>query len=151
MCKPWEGFWQLLPTIVDEDIVAFRSTTTTIRADHGVVIYTREHFMEFRFVSKVKPPEGWPPTDIELVNMFRAFRATSGRCTWTQTDQGWLAEHHIEMASDPRLEGGAYNRLFEFDGDCCRSRSTLDTERGEGEANLRRLSGPGRSPLAGAW
>lgn len=155
---PWEGFWQVLPSSIDEKIVPFLSTTTALRSHHGFIVYTKNRFMELRYVAMAHPPKSWPPTHLETMAMFRAFRAATGRCSWEETDRGWKVWHRIQLAGDPRLEGVAFEREFMFDRDFCRCKASFGPN-GHHQRRLgaplketwRRLSPGGRTPLSGAW
>ena len=147
--RPWEGFWQVLYDSTDEEVVSFRDTTMAVRPALGFSILTSGIFMELRATGRRQPPKEWPPTKREIVSMLREFSATAGPGRWEETHGHWRGEHTITMASDPRLEGGAARLDLRIDGDhaLC-EKTTRDRQVRE---RWRRLSGPGVTPLAGAW
>lgn len=150
MNSPWEGFWQVLYQPGDESIVRFRDTTTAVRPALGFSVYAGGHFIELRATAARRPPEGWPPTRVEAVEMLRAFRALAGRSSWREEGDRWEGTNTTTMASDPRLEGGVASCVLEIDGDHASCQRTMPDGTSGIEA-WRRLSGAGSSPLAGAW
>lgn len=150
MAGPWEGFWQVVYDSSDEVVVPFRNTTVALRPALGFSIHTPSHFMELRSTERRNPPEGWPPTEQEAVAMLRGFRAYAGRSRWQGENGRFTGENLITMSSDPRLEGGTCSYQLEIDGDHCICERTVPDGTRIKET-WRRLSGPGSSPLAGAW
>jgi len=150
MANPWEGFWQILSDSEDEDVVPFKSTTIAVRTALGFVVFTRRHFMEISVVGKRPVVEGYPPTEQEAAASMRQFQAYAGRCEWSEEDGRLLVHEQILMASDPRLEGRVIQSRLHLDADRCHRTGKLPSG-GELTENWRRLSGPGTSPLAGAW
>jgi len=147
--RPWEGFWQVRYDSADEEVVSFRDTTTAVRPALGFSILTSSTFMELRSTGRRQPPQGWPPTDDEMVAMLRQFAANAGSGRWETADGHWRGEHTITMASDPRLEGGSVSMDLKIDGEHAICEKT--TRGGHVRERWRRLSGTGVSPLAGAW
>lgn|GEM_PF-5475030 len=82
----WQGFWQLLSESQMEETLSFRNTTTTERGSLGFVLFTATYFMELRVTGLRQLPAGWPPTEQELVKMFRVFQATAGRYVWQPSE-----------------------------------------------------------------
>jgi hypothetical protein len=146
-----EGFWQVVHEPAgDEEVVAFRDTTTAIRPALGFSILTADMFIELRSTERRRPPQGWPPTDGESVAMLRAFSATAGLLAWTRKRNHWHIEHTTVMASDPRLEGRTGHlelRIESEQGICQRVRpdGAATSER------WRKLSGAAASQLGGSW
>ncbi len=150
MKQPWNGFWQMLTDDEDVDFVPLRDTTVAIRSAAGFSVYTGDHFIELLTQGKCQPPATWPPTEAEAVEMYPHFYAIGGSCSWTELEEGWLAEHNIEMASDPRIEGISLSYTVNFqDNHCLCKRAFPDGK--IVEENWRKLSGAGDTPLAGAW
>jgi len=146
----WLGFWQILYESGDEDVVPFRNTTIAMRQTLGFVILTRSHFMEIRTTEKRRSPVGWPPTENEAVTMLRGFSAYAGRYDWKQAGDSLQLDQTITMASDPRLEGSSTRWTASIDDDVCTRRIALIGGE-DGSETLQRLSGAGKSPLAGTW
>src|SRR6266581_6232553 len=121
-----------------------------VRKKLGFVVFTRRHFMEISVVGKRPVAERYPPTEQEAAASMRQFQAYAGRCDWSEEDGRLLVHEKILMASDPRLEGSVIQSRLRLDADRCHRTGKLP-KGGELTENWRRLSGPGTSPLAGAW
>jgi hypothetical protein len=106
--------------------------------------------MEISIVGKRPLVAGYPPTEQEAAASMRQFQAYAGRCEWSERDGGLVVQEQILMASDPRLEERIIQSRLQIDGEGCRRVGKLPNGR-ELTENWRRLSGPGTSPLAGAW
>ena len=92
----------------------------------------------------------YPPTQQEAAASMRQFQAYAGRCEWSEEEGSLLVHEKIQMASDPRLEGRTIQSKLHLDTDRCHRMGKLPNG-GETTENWRRLSGPGTSPMAGAW
>lgn len=146
---PWYGCWQLV-THEPEEIVQHQNTTIANRSQLGFSLYTASHFIEARSLGARQLLQAKEPDEAEAVAAFQLLHACAGRCTWTQTNGEWTAEHHLTDALDPRLEGTTLQHRFAFDGDRCTCTRQLPAG-GEVTESWRRLSGKGAAPLAGAW
>ena len=148
---PWCGFWQLLTDDTGLEIVPFNRTSLAVRPLIGYTVYSENHFIEIRILGKrVVPASGYAPSDEEIIAAFPLEYSVGGWCSWTESDDGWAAEHRIDMARDPRLEGKSFNRTMKFKevhGVSVRSVKNAELT----EEKWRKLSGPGMTPLSGAW
>jgi hypothetical protein len=149
--QPWEGFWQVVYADDDEEIVSYPPLFTTVSLRRsGFSVYTGRFFVEIRTATGRRPPAGWPPTEAETIAGFRSARALGGPCTWSATRGGFEVEHVPTMAHDPRLSGRRFRSTASIEGDAARVQR-VDAEGHREDEVWRRLSGPGSSPLAGAW
>jgi hypothetical protein len=107
--------------------------------------------MELHSTAPRHPPQGWPPTDEEAIDMFRAFTATAGRANWEQKgDHLRVGQLAVTMAHDPRFEGTTMRCALDIDGDKAVCETATPNANGSAET-WRRLGGTGSSPLSGAW
>ena len=151
MDKPWCGFWQILTDDTGLEIVPFNRTSLAVRPLIGYLVYSENHFIEIRILGKrAVPASGWAPSDEEMIAAFPLEYSVGGWCSWTESDDGWDAEHRIDMARDPRLEGESFHRTMKFEGNHGVFVSSIKNE-GSTEEKWRKLSGPGTTPLSGAW
>ena len=151
MDKPWCGFWQLLTDDTGLEIVPFNRTSLAVRPSIGYTVYSENHFIEIRILGKrAVPASGWAPSDEEIIAAFPLEYSVGGWCSWTESGDGWTAKHRVDMARDPRLEGESFHRTMKFEevhGVSVRSVKNA----GLTEEKWRKLSGPGTTPLSGAW
>lgn len=145
MTNPWQGFWQVLYDDAGADIRPHRDTTTALRPASGFSIYTERYVMHIRVNGPREPPSGWPPTREERIAWMRPFRACASTCEW----DGTKATETVILASDPRIEGSMPTLSADFDDDLTRIDGTIAGS--DVREQWRRLSGPGRSALDGAW
>jgi hypothetical protein len=154
MTRPWEGCWQVVydadPAEADE-VVPYPAlhTTLALRAT-GLSVYAGGHFLHIRAERGRRPPAGWPPTAPERVKYFRTATAFGGRCAWNPDGGDWLADHQVTTAADPRLNLCRIQYEVRVAQDRAEAKVTRPDGTGSREV-WRRLSGPGSSPLAGAW
>lgn len=142
------GCWQVLYDDPEVEVVPVANTTLAIRP-FGLVLYSGSSFIHIR-VPKGRRPQGWPPSPSAMVEYFRGSTAAGGWAGWQETRSGWIVEHRIEMAPDPRLEGTRVTYEVAITGDRAEVH-LLGAGRDDAVERWRRLSGPGISPLVGAW
>lgn len=145
MTGVWQGFWQVVYDADDADIQTYGYTTTALRAASGFSVYTARHVMHIRVDGRRELPAGWPPTREEKIAWMRPFRACASTCEW----EGTNGTEMVIIASDPRIEGSTTSLTADFDDDLARVDGTIAGIKVREE--WRRLSGPGRSALDGAW
>lgn len=145
MTEPWQGFWQVLYDAEVPEIRQHAYTTTALRSKSGFSVYTERYVMHIRVDGRRDLPVGWPPTREERIEWMRPFRACASTCTW----DGTTAVETIILASDPRIEGNKSTLNVEFDDDLAQVEGTIAGI--DVREDWRRLSGPGRSALDGAW
>lgn len=148
MAHAGDGCWQILYDEPNVEVVPFGNTTVAVRP-FGLVLYAAGSFLHLR-VPEGRRPQRWPPSRSALIEYFRGSSAAAGRATWRETPTGWVADHEIEMALDPRLKGARVRYEARIDGDHAQVRLG-GAGQGPAEERWRRLSGPGVSFLAGAW
>lgn len=145
MTKPWQGFWQVLYDEGAPEIVQHGYTTTALRAAAGFSVYTARYVMHIRVDGRRDVAAAWPPTREETIAWLKPFRACTSACEWG----GTTGSETVMVASDPRIEGTTETIRADFDDDLAHVEGTV-----AGVAvreDWRRLSGPGRSALDGAW
>lgn len=140
------GFWQVVADPSEEEVFEFRGTTTTERAGHGLLLYTRRHFVEIRIAAIRRPPIEHPPTGVELRSMFDVFVAAVGTYTSQSESAGsaWRIDHQPIASTGSPPNSRVVRRSDSGSDDVV----VVDADRPE---RWRRLSGPGHSPLSGVW
>jgi hypothetical protein len=150
MTNPWEGFWQVVYDDPRDEIVPRDELYTTISLRRsGFSVYAGGRFLHIRAESGRRPPSGWPPTDAERIAWARTASSAAGTCAWRSVDGGWVGEHEISMAPDPRDTGSSSTLRATIDG--TQADVVIESGGAPTRETWRRLSGPGSSPLAGAW
>lgn len=151
MKQPWRGFWQVINDDAGVDIEPFNRTTLAVRPSAGYTIYSAHYFMEIRTLGKRPVPKsGWIPSDEEMIEAFPLVYSIGGRCSWRKSNEGWTGKHEIRLAHDPGIERNSFSRRFEVKGNreaFVQSNRDLEPR----EESWRQLSGPGTTPLSGAW
>lgn len=138
---PWMGFWQVVYTESEDEIVPYAPLHTTLSLRRsGFSLYTRSRFVQFRAAANRRPAAAWPATEAERRSWFDTCHVSFGACTWTHADGGWNVSHEPVAAAGGEPAPGTERRAV-LEGD----KATV------GDEPWRRLSGAGASPLAGAW
>lgn len=148
---PLEGFWQIVYDDPHDRFVPVKGTWTNVSLRRsGFMVYAGGRFLHIRTHGGRRLPETWPPSPAEQIRIFRTATGAAGICSWRETGDGWAGEHTVQMSPDPRDHG----RKFEYTATVEDGHVTMTGLRPDGAPfteTWRTLSGPGSSPLAGAW
>lgn len=134
MLEPWEGAWAPLA-----------------EGRHGLVLVTRSHYSIIEGAEDRKPATSQPPAEAEAAALFRSLVAAGGKSIISPSEGGWILDLTPTISRNPWAEGVSLRMAARIDGDRAVFQDVrADATRG-GEAAYRRASGPGASPMAGAW
>jgi hypothetical protein len=147
-----DGCWQVLYDDPHDEFVPVDGTWTDVSLRRsGFSVYAGGQFVQLRVESGRPLPTSWPPSAAERIRYFRTATSAAGPCSWRAAESGWTGTHTVTTSPDPRDHGSSFEYVATPGPD---GHIEVVGERADGtrvHESWRRLSGPGTSPLAGAW